>query len=449
MGRVHHAHQKLTDSLTRGLIVRLPRPLAERIPLLLVLLLVGGGIGGWIYRAVIRSDKQAVYHYNQKLSVQSPDFYRSATLLGFPMVEGNSAEILNNGDASFTAMIQDIQRSRRTINFENFIFRSDPAGEMFIQALSAAARRGVEVRLLIDAIGSKLHHRDRKRLREAGVHLYVYRPLKTFRLHKVSQRTHRKLMVVDGQIAYTGGAGIGKEWLGDARTQKEWRDTQVRVRGPVVAQMQAVFAENWIYTTGEILVGDSFYPRLRPVGNVPAQAMRTSRGDASSVAKMIYFVAIESARKRIYISNPYFVPDGQMIRALIDASRRGVDVQLLLPGKNNDARMIRAASWFQYGPLLKAGIRIYEYAPTMMHSKNFVVDGLYATVGSINFDVRSMSINAENGVAFYSVDFGNQMEALFRKDKMRCEEITLESWRKRSFFRRPMELVARLWEPYY
>jgi cardiolipin synthase len=426
----------------------LPGPLAEWIPLLLLLFVIGVGIAGWLTQRVIRTDKQEAYHYLNPIAVDSPAFERSTVIVA-PLVSGNSAAILNNGDAIFPAMLRDIANARNSINLETFIIRSDPGGEPFIDALAAAAKRGVQVRLLYDAMGSTLTKEDRDRLREAGVHLRKFRPLFTFRLHKVSERTHRKILVVDGRIAFTGGAGLAKEWLGNARNPKEWRETQVRVEGPVAAQMQTIFAENWIYSTGEVLIGDAFYPELKPVGTIHSQAMRTARGDASTFSKMLYYVLFQSARKRIYITNPYFIPDSQIREALTGAAERGVDVAIVLPGENSDARMIRAASWFHYGALLKSGVRIYEYQPTMMHAKNVVIDGLYSTIGSVNFDLRSMKVNAENSLAFYDKEFGSQMEAMFREDTKRSREITYKEWKRRSYFRRLIELAARIWEPYY
>lgn len=371
------------------------------------------------------------------------------SVLAFPMVGGNRVELLNNGDQIFGAMIRDINEAKASVNLETFILRSDDAGEPVMNALIAAANRGVEVRLLIDAVGSKVKHKDIKRMEEAGVIVKQYRPLWTFRLHRVSQRTHRKVMVVDGRVAYTGGLGFGKEWLGNARGPEEWRETQVRVEGPVASEMQAVFAENWIYTTGEVLGGDRFYPEIKPVGTVVAQAMRTAQGDASSFAKMVYYMAFESARKKIYITNPYFIPDAQIRDALRSAAKRGVDVQIILPGKNSDARFVRAASWFHYGTLLQAGVKIYEYQPTMIHAKNVVIDGVYSTVGSINFDLRSMKVNAENSFAFHDRDVAARLEAIFKADRDKCKEITYKEWKHRPIYKRLFHFAARLWEPYY
>jgi cardiolipin synthase len=442
-------HKRDSKGIWAWLARHLPAPLYERIPLLLILALVGLGFAGWLTQHVIRTDRQEVYHYDHPILLEDPVFIRSSIAVGFPFVPGNRAEILNNGDAIFSRMLKDIERARASINLETFILRSDPAGEPFVAALSAAARRGVEVRVLFDAVGSKLNHKDAERLKDAGVRLHAFRPLWTFRLHKVSQRTHRKILVVDGRIAFTGGVGFGKEWLGDAQDPEHWRETQVRVEGPVAAQMQAVFSEDWIYTTGEVLMGQAQYPPLTASGGIAAQAMRTASGDASSFSKMAYYVAIRSAKKSVHITNPYFIPDKQIREALTQAAASGVDVQIILPGEHNDARLIRAASWFHYGALLRSGVKIWEYQPTMVHAKNVVIDGIYATIGSVNFDLRSMKVNSEDSLAFYDRGFGAQMDEMFRRDRELCRAVTYTEWKHRNLFRRGIELLARIWEPYY
>ena len=288
------------------------------------------------------------------------------------------------------------------------------------------------------------------RLEKAGVKWRKYRPSRVFTIYKVGKRTHRKILVVDGKVAFTGGVGISKQWLGNARNSREWRDTQVRVTGPVVDQMQAIFAEDWTYTTGEILAGEKFYPKPDgPGGSVQAQAIKASRGDASSLAKMLYYVAIKSAARSIYIQNAYFLPDKQVRNALVDAVKRGVDVKVMVPGRNIDLPMVRLASWLHYGDMLQGGVKIYEYRDTMMHNKTMVVDGIFSTIGSINFDTRSMNRNAEESLAFYDRDFAQKVETMFGEDLKRCEEITYSAFKHRGLAKRFSELISYIWEPYY
>lgn len=397
---------------------------------------------------IVGSEKRDVYKFDHPFTVGDASFRRSMDTLGTAMVGGNDAVLLKNGDEIFPAMTKDIREAKRTVNLETYIYQADPAGRQFADAMIEAARRGVEVRLLVDAWGSSLKGL-KDELEKAGVHVRKYRPLRLFTIYKVGRRTHRKILVVDGRIAYTGGLGIDQRWLGNARNTKEWRDTQVRVVGPVVTQMQAIFSEDWTYTTGEILAGDKFYPHIEAAASMQAQAIKASRGDSSSLAKMLYYVAIQSATKSIYIQNAYFLPDKQVRQALVDAVARGVDVQIMVPGRDIDLPMVRFASWIHYGELLKGGVHIFEYRATMMHNKTMVVDGLYSTIGSINFDSRSMNRNAEESLAFYDQGFAKKMETMFSEDKKRCSEITYQAWDKRGLVQRLAELIFWIWEPYY
>ena len=274
----------------------------------------------------IGSEKRNVYKFDHPFTVEDAAFRRSMDTLGTAMLPGNDAELYKNGDQIFPAMTKDIREAKSSVNLESYIFQPDRAGRQFVDAMVAAAKRGVQVRLLVDDWGSKLKAFDAE-LKAAGVHVRKYRPVRLFSIYKVGKRTHRKILVVDGRIAWTGGLGIDERWLGDARNTNEWRDTQVRAVGPVAAQMQAIFSEDWTYTTGEILAGDAFYPKLEPAGAMQAQAIKASRGDASSLAKMLYYVAIQSATKTIRIQNAYFLPDKQVRDAL-----RMSGMSMCLPG---------------------------------------------------------------------------------------------------------------------
>ncbi len=417
-------------------------------PLLLLFVCGLSSSGCTFITNIVGSEKRDVYKFDHPFTVDDPSFRRSMDTLGTAMVGGNDAELLKNGDEIFPAMTRDIRAAKKTVNLETYIFQPDRAGRQFADAMIDAAKRGVEVRFLIDAWGSKLKGLEAE-LKKAGVHVRKYRPVRLFTIYKVSRRTHRKILVVDGRIAYTGGLGIDERWLGNARNTNEWRDTQVRVVGPVVAQMQAIFSEDWTYTTGEILAGEGFYPKIENAASIQAQAIKSSRGDSSSLAKMLYYVAIQSAAKSIDIQNAYFLPDKQVREALVAAVQRGVNVQVMVPGRHIDLPMVRFASWLHYGELLKGGVKIYEYRGTMMHNKTMVVDGLYSTIGSINFDSRSMSRNAEESLAFYDRGFARKMEAMFEDDRKRCQEITHEAWDKRGLVQRLAELVFWIWEPYY
>src|SRR5215472_8112664 len=293
------------------------------------------GSGCALKTALLGAEKRDAYEFHEHLKVTDPNFRRSAEALGNPLVAGNSVTLLENGDEIFPAMVHDIRSATKSVDLETYIYTPDHAGRMIADALIFAARHGVEVRLLVDAWGSKF--KDLKaEFDAAGVHAKKYRPIRLFSINRVGRRTHRKILVVDGRIAYTGGLGIDDRWLGDARNTHEWRETMVRAEGPVAAQMQAIFAEDWTFTTGEILAGERFYPTIQPTGNVLSQAVKASRGDSTSLAKIMYYISIRSATRSIHIENAYFLPDKQVRKALTDAAARGVDVEVIVPGRNID-----------------------------------------------------------------------------------------------------------------
>ena len=392
------------------------------------------------------SSQQDRYTFEPAFAVEDAQFRRSLGNLGESLVGGNSATLLENGDGIFPVMLEDIRRARSSVNLETYIYKDDEVGRRFADAMIGARRRGVEVRLLTDAQGSDLGPL-RKRLEEGGVRCRNYRPANRYPFY--GRRTHRKLLIVDGTTAYTGGFCFDERWLGDARDKTEWRDSAVRVSGPVVAQLQSIFAENWTFTTGEILAGDAFYPKPAASGAAEAQAFRSSKGEAASLPKMLYFTAIQAARRSIRIQNAYFLPDTQLREALIAAARRGVDVRVMVPGAHIDVPPIRPASRRHFGDLLQGGVRIHEYQPAMLHSKTLVVDGLFASIGSINLDGRSMSKNAEVSLNFYDRQVSRSFEAMFEKDLERCREITYDAWKHRGLGARLAEFFSGPFKPLY
>jgi cardiolipin synthase len=387
------------------------------------------------------SDKRTSYTYKPDYGVDSAEFRRSLDVLGTEMVPHNSAVLLENGDGSFPAMLGAIRSARESINIELFIFNEGKIGTEFANALADKAREGVDVRVLLDDFGS--HPGPLADLMEkAGVKLRWYKPLRIYSIYKIGKRTHRKIMTVDGRIGFTGGFAVDDRWLGNARNPDEWRDTNVQVEGPVVAQLQAIFMEDWVHTTGEVLHGTEQFPPTPAAGTVLAQAIASSRTDSSSKAKLLYYMAIQAARKTIWIENAYFVPDGQIRRGLVHAVERGVDVRVLVPGPHIDVPMVRMASRFHSGELLDGGVKIYEYRPTMMHNKVMVVDGIWSTIGSINFVNRSMKKNAEANVAIYDRAFAELVEKTIEADLEKSEEFTKARWKKRGF-------LARLGETFF
>ena len=258
-------------------------------------------------------------------------------------------------------------------------------------------------------------------MRAAGVRFHVYKPIRIYSLGHIGHRTHRKLVTIDGRIGYCGGFGFDDRWRGDARDEHEWRDLAVRVEGPAVRQLQRVFMEDWVHTTGEVLHGDAQFRAIQRAGDVLVQVVSSSRTDQSSMSKLMLYMAIQAARRAIWIENAYFVPDAQIRRALVRAASRGVDVRIVVPGPDMDIPAIRRASRYHYGELLDAGVTIYEFQPTMLHTKAMVVDGIWTTVGSINFDARSMKKNAEANVVVYDRGFAAVVAAVVEKDLARSE----------------------------
>lgn len=392
--------------------------------------------------------KRQTFHLNHPAPVDDPAFRRSLDGFGNAMVKGNRIQLLQNGDGVFPAMVRAIAAARHTVNLESYIFSDDAAGSLITDAVVGAAQRGVEVRVLVDGFaGHPGALADR--MKAAGVNFRIYHPVRLWNIQRLGQRTHRKILVVDGTVCFTGGLGIEARWLGNARNANEWRDTEVEVTGPTAAQMQAIFAEDWTYTTGEILAGDNFYPPIEPAGDLPAQAIKVARGDASSLAKMLYYLAIQSAVKSIHIQNAYFLPDVQMRAALIQAVKRGVDVRIIIPGKHNDVALVRMASRASHGELLKGGVKVYEYLHTMMHSKTAVFDGMFTIVGSINMDARSMAKNAEESITVYDRGFAGEAEAMFTNDLGQCREVTYERWSHRGWKARLGELLTVFFSPLY
>ncbi len=388
------------------------------------------------------------YSYEPDYGVDSPEFRRSLEVLGTEMVPYNKATLLQNGDEFFPAMLTEIRGARTSVNMEMFIFNKGEIAALFARAMAEKAKEGVEVRLLIDGWGSHPGELEDS-MKKAGVKVREYKPLRIYSIYKAGKRTHRKILTVDGKVGFTGGLGIDDRWRGDARNTEEWRDTVVQIEGPAVAQLQSVFMEDWVHTTGEVLHGAEQFPPIPPAGDVLAQAIAASRYDASSKAKLLYYMAIQAARKTIWIENAYFVPDRQIRRGLVDAASRGVDVRVLVPGPHIDVPIVRMASQFHYGELLDGGVQMYEYQPTMMHNKVMVVDAIWATIGTINFINRSMKKNAEVNVAIYDRGFAELVERMILADLDKSELFTKAKWKKRGLLARLGETVFWLFSENY
>ena len=386
-------------------------------------------------------EKEIVCDYG----IRDPQFLRSMDhLLGPGIRDGNKTETLLNGK-TFDSMLQAIAQARKSITFETYIYWSGQIGRKFTDALSQKAKEGVKVNVLLDWVGSgKMNKKLLKEMEDAGVKIVRYHRAYWFTINKLNNRTHRKIMVVDGKIGFTGGIGIADHWLGNADSKEHWRDTHFRFEGPAVAQMQAVFNENWIETRGELLHGEDYFPPLEPVGPEMAQVFKSSPEDGSESARLMYLLTIAAARKSIQLSNAYFVPDDLSIRHLVSAAKRGVKIQLIAPGEVTDTDIVRSASRSRWGELLKAGVKIYEYQPTMYHCKVMVADGLWTSVGSTNFDNRSFRLNDEVNLNVYDTEFAKQQIEIFQDDLKKSDEVTYEEWANRPFWQKFKEWLAGL-----
>lgn len=410
-------------------------------------LLLGAAIAGVLTLLVLNfstSEKRIEHKIVHRYTIDQPQFRREiGTLLGPALIGGNRVQNLENGDEIFPAMLEAIRGAQRSVNFETYIYWSGEIGRKFAAALEERARAGVKVHVLIDWAGSQRIEDDLlQELRDAGVEVELYHPLRWYNLGRVNNRTHRKLLVVDGRIGFTGGVGIADQWLGNATHADHWRDSHYRVEGPVVAQMQAAFLDNWIKTTGRVLQGEEYFPALVPAGSADAQTFTSSPSGGGDSMQLMYLLSIAAAEKSIDLSAAYFVPDTLTRRVMIDALKRGVKIRIIVPGEHMDVEIVRKASRADWGELLEAGAEIHEFQPTMFHCKMLIVDRLLVSVGSTNFDNRSFRLNDEANLNVYDHDFAAHVSTVFEADLARARRITLEQWQNRPWHERAMERLA-------
>ncbi len=362
-----------------------------------------------------------------------------ATLVGADLTRANRFDVLTNGDHLIPAMLEAIRGAKRRISFETYIYDVGKVPDMFTTALEEAARRGVRVHMVVDGVGaSSMDDEHVKRLEAAGVKVARFNPASWYSIEELNYRTHRKILVVDGEIGFTGGAGIADHWLGNARNPEEWRDTQIRMFGPVVRILEAGFYENFVESFGEVT------PELddpSPETNIEGGSfvIRSSPTGGANELKRLYLLAIASARRTLDITTPYFVTDESTRWAFADAVKRGVKVRLLVEGNLTDAKPVKYASRDAYELLLGQGIEIYEYQPTMMHTKSFIVDGIMSIFGSANFDNRSLELNDELNVAVTSKDLAGRLLQNLEQDLRVSKRLDLEAWKKRSFLNKTRE----------
>jgi cardiolipin synthase len=391
------------------------------------------------------TEKRLLYRPRRLYTSGDADFRRAlGILLGPPLVAGNRISSLVNGEQIYPAMINAIRTAHTNITFETFVFR-DGVGAMFVEELANAARRGVQVHMLLDWLGSRTMNGNLlAAARTAGCDVQIYHPPSWYHLGRLNNRTHRKLLIVDGKLGFTGGVGMGIEWKDGLKGLPPWRETHFKAEGPVVAQMQAVFVDNWIKATGRVLHGAEYFPKLANCGDMEAQMFGSSPVGGSESMHLMVLLALTAARNSIDIENAYFVPDKLTVEALCSAARRGVRVRIVVPGRHTDARIGRWAAQGLYGSLMESGIQLFEYQPTMMHCKVLVIDGVWSSVGSANFDDRSFRLNDEANLNVFSEALAREQMRLIDADIAQSRRMVLNKWRHRKFGRRINERLALL-----
>lgn len=393
----------------------------------------------------VSGEKKIKQQIPREYDIASEQFERSMSqLLGPPILDGNRIIRLENGVEIFPAMLSAIAGAKKTICFETFIYWCGEASELFSKALSAKAREGVKVHVLIDGFGCDcVEGESLQRMKDAGVELEVYH-LHMRNLTNVNQRTHRKLLVIDGRQGFTGGVGVADAWMGNADTSEQWRDTHYQVDGPVVAQMQAAFMGNWMKTHPKVLHGDAYFPKIEEQGEHRCQMFKSSPMEGSESARLMYLLSITAAVKSLRVGNAYFVPDDLVTETLIAAVRRGVEVEILVPGEYQDSTLVRKASRHRWGRLLENGVRIFEYEPTMFHRKIMIIDDMWISVGSANFDNRSFRLNDEANLNVFDAEFAEEESAIFAKDMQLASEVTWEQWKRRPMMEKISDATVAL-----
>jgi cardiolipin synthase len=388
-------------------------------------------------------EKRAQHELEHLYGTLDPQMKREmGSLLGPAIVGGNSITALQNGAEIFPAMLAAIGAAQRSITFETYIYWTGAVADAFAAALIARARDGVRVHVMLDWVGcAKISEELVDEMLEAGIEVERYHAVRWYSLTKLNNRTHRKVLIVDGKVGFTGGVGIADQWAGNAQDPSHWRDLHFMVRGLVVAQMQAAFLDNWIKITGRVLHGDDYFPELRECGTQDMQLFISSPVGGSSSMRLMYLTAITAAERSIDIEAAYFIPDPLMSRALERARARGVRVRVLVPDRHVDSETAKIASKRGWGPLLEQGVEIYKYEPTMLHCKMLIFDDYMVSVGSTNFDMRSFDLNDEASLNIYDPAFARQMTAVFERDLLLSTRCTLQSWKSRSWAQRIAEVV--------
>lgn len=402
----------------------------------------------WLALNLTVGDKQIDTRLTRLYAVSDPQFPRAMSHVLTPaLLPGNHVEELLNGDEIFPAMLREIRSAEMTITFQTYIFWSGSIGKIFADALVERARSGVKVHVMLDWVGGQLEDAFLEQMRDSGVEIRRYNAPHRQTLNVLNNRTHRKLLIVDGKVGFIGGVGIADIWRGNAQGPRHWRDTHYRATGPVIAQMQSAFVDNWLQATGDVLHGHRYFPPLEATGTQQAQVFTSSPGGGSESMQLMYLLALTAAAETIRISASYFVPDDVSVNTLVAALKRGVQVKIILPGPYMDVAVVRRASRAKWGKLLAAGAQIYEYQPTMYHVKTLIVDTLWVSVGSTNFDNRSFSINDEANLNVYDRSFARRQVEIFEADIRSSRLVTFDEWKNRHWTDKLMDFAASLLGP--
>ena len=409
--------------------------------------LIGCGFLAWLVIMTLFAP-HVPYTMHQRLDCASRQFIYSLSNITLSSVHHDSRfDVLTNAAQFYPAMLSAIRGARHSINMECYIFLPDEIGRAFMTAMMERARAGVAVKLVVDAVGSfRFGFSAMREMRAAGCKVELYQRFMWHRFSRLNNRTHRELLIVDGAVAFVGGAGVGDEWATGVHGKQPWRDTMARVTGPVVASIQGVFAENWVECCGEILGGPAYFPELRKTGDTSSIIVKSSPSDRATACRVVFQMLVESAGKTIRINTPYFLPDRALRQAFIATARRGVTIEIIVPGSHTDQRWVRLVSRRRYNELLREGIRIYEYRAGMTHAKVLNVDDLWVVLGTTNFDNRSFEHNDEVNVAVRDAEVSARLTEDFRRDLKSCEEVTLDTWRRRPLVEKVIEPFAWILE---
>jgi cardiolipin synthase len=405
-------------------------------------------VAGWIFLALFAPHQE--YRVEAPTApLDSQQFvHLMQSVLAAPVRGDNKFTVLPNGESFYKAELEAIRSAQKSVNLEAYIFAKGEVMEQFVDALTERAGAGVKVNVVLDGLGSlRTIRHDLRRLIDAKGAVQFYHPLRWYSWDRYNNRTHREMLIVDGKVGFLGGAGVADWWLKEIDGKPRWRDTMVKIEGPAVADLQGVFAENWVEASGRVIVGSEYFPMPKQIGTARGMIIASpASASSSSRARMLMQLLVASAQKTIYISTPYFLPDVDLRREIQEARERGVDIKVITPGPNNDHLLTRSSSRRLYGELISRGVEIYEYRPSMIHQKLLLVDGVWSVVGSTNMDNRSFHMNDEVNLCAFDDTMTRELTELYLADLKQSHRMTYDEWKKRPFWDKAFEWTGKLIE---